>query len=237
MVIAVKKDDYACSTLKMNVESITTSADIKRCIDHNMRHEKLSPDYSLFFERKQLEDNHTLKDCGVEHESTLLLCKILILHIRIYTRKVITIRIKSSLTLWALKNMIVAREQLVPDPAMLIGFRYLGHSLEYGQTLADCNIENGATLHLVDSKLFPVCFLTSFYCSCITHTVGFGGGDHPLLLILCCPCLLCNALLNACHSCCQRNGYQTIPGDNGNTGTYTHNNIMSMCTQYNFLFC
>lgn len=165
MAINIQRDNFERSTMSIDVESTSTIADVKQHIEL-LRPVKPSADLILFFEREQLrDDNHTLKACGVEPDSTLLLCKQLKLHIRLPTEKVIKVKILSSVAVPTFVDIIVAKEGLVlSEPQSMFCFFKTSNQR---RTLGDCNIESGATLHLTEECKLPFFSTGTIYC--ITH--------------------------------------------------------------------
>uniref|UniRef100_A0A914XR30 Ubiquitin-like domain-containing protein n=1 Tax=Plectus sambesii TaxID=2011161 RepID=A0A914XR30_9BILA len=70
------------------------------------------------------------------------------------SRKIIAINISLSATVDELKSIVQEREGIpIPKQQLLLCGRLLG---EGGRTLQDCNVQEGATLHVIDSTVDPM---------------------------------------------------------------------------------
>ena len=147
MVVTIRMDVSGSPHLNMDVESTSTIVDIKRHIDHvQSAAGRRSPEYDLYFNGNLLEENLTLKDCGVESQSTLQLAKSLHLQIRVMERpSTITLSALSSDTVNTIKRRIIQTEQLPNEPSCCLCF--LGNRLVDTATLSDCNVQDGSILH------------------------------------------------------------------------------------------
>jgi ubiquitin C len=108
---------------------------------------KIQDQHRLIFDGKELEDNCSLADCGIQYGSTLNLDRRFLETIQISIRSLERpFYVKSSDTINSLKSMIKDEYSIHPAQQRLL---FNKKELEGGRTLAYYDIRNGSDLDLV----------------------------------------------------------------------------------------
>ena len=144
MLVTVKKVDSESSFMNIAVESTSSIADVKQCIDR-MQRGKLSPEINLYFNGILLKDNSTLNDKGVIPLSTLELAEVLHLHVWLSSGETTSIRVLASDEIGNVKNRIIRMERLRQGRYAL---EFSGQRLEETKRISDYDISYGSILLL-----------------------------------------------------------------------------------------
>ncbi|KAJ1287486.1 hypothetical protein BS78_02G013600 [Paspalum vaginatum] len=140
-------------TLSLPVDSLDTIDTVKGKIQDMEGFPK--GQQCLIFNKKQLEDNSTLADHNILMESTLLLVLrsfprgTMQIIVRTMSGQDFTLSVESSYTIDNIKVMIYEKNGTSPIQQRII---YLGRQMEGCRTLADCNIQNDSTIHMMPCR-------------------------------------------------------------------------------------
>ena len=200
MAINIRMDvpDCRASTLSVDVEPTSTIADVKRHIDHIMRSRKqsLNIGYDIYFNGKLLEENSpTLKDCGVESQSTLQLSVTLHLCIEMAGKFAnlsdISLSALSSDKIDIVKHKIIQAKQFPNQPSDY-SLYYERIKLKDTATLAYYDIGDGSALQFCNSEYTGLS--GSVRIAGMPEVVVAGRATHCISrcvrIMLCLPCLL-----------------------------------------------
>ena len=130
-------------TITLDLKSNQTIATVKRLIQ---KKEKIpTARQCLIFAGTELEDSDTLTDYGIFSSSTIQLILKITVFLRMPTRKLVTLELKSSDTIRDVKDKIHVQEGISPDRQRLMS---QGEELEDSHSVGECNIQNNSVLHL-----------------------------------------------------------------------------------------
>ena len=107
----------------------------------------------MIFDGKQLEDNKTLSEYGIQNQSVLNLIhrlredkNMIQIFVRLVDGKELTLNVYPSDTIESVKKQIQDKEGIKTDQQILI---FSAKTLENNNTLSEYNIQNKSVLHLV----------------------------------------------------------------------------------------
>lgn len=190
--------DIQGSLFSIDIESTSTIAEVKRYISGCIHSSFV--EHSLYFNGKLLEENSlTLKDCGVEPQSTLQLSTILHLHIEMVGSFAdlsnISISALSSDAIDTVKRKIIQTKELPIQPSAC-SLYYLSNHLEDPATLAYYNIKDGSALQFNSSVRV------------------YRAAPHSMMIALCLPCFLIICCLDMCSDRCNQRQERETPAGN-----------------------
>ena len=145
------KETLCGMNITLEVEGLDTIDKIKSKIQDDQYFPK--DQQCLIFDNKQLQDSSTLADLNIWKDSTLLLVLRtanpvgrMRIFVKTLTGKTVTLQVDRLDTISITKVKIYELEGIPPREQRVI---FAGESLENSRTLADYNVRNGSTLHLV----------------------------------------------------------------------------------------
>ena len=203
--------------LSMDVEPTSTIEDVKRYINLalvRLGKRSIIERCLLHFDRKLLEDSKlTLKNCGIESQSTLQLSTMLELHVDMeglsfadLSDTSLTLTASSSDTIDAVKDKIIRIQQLTIEPSVCFLYYNNYEKLEDTSKLSDYNImEDGSRLKFCDcehARDLPVGNRHTRIA--VTYSKHDSCCPKAVLSLLCLPCILV-----ACCVDLYRNVYQS----------------------------
>jgi ubiquitin C len=139
--------NYPHKTININVDvrGSDTIADVKQRIAAvgNIPAEEV---HKLSLDGEVMEDELTLSDYGIQNNSVVSAMATVQIFLKTLTGKTVTLDVKLTDNIEALKRKIASKEGIRPDLQRLI---FAGMQLEDHLTLESYNIESWSTLHLV----------------------------------------------------------------------------------------
>ena len=132
---------------------VIPSDTIKTVKDLIFTKEGIPPEYQRFiFGGRQLEDNNTLARYNIKNQYTIQLifnARLIQIFIQTLIGKTIELNVAESVTIKTVKDLIFKKEGIPPEQQI---FTFEKKQLEDNKTLAECNIKNQSTIHLVIKK-------------------------------------------------------------------------------------
>jgi len=132
---------------------VAESVTIKTVKDLILEKEGIPPEYQRFiFGGRQLEDNNTLAQYNIKNQYTIQLifnARLIQIFIQTLIGKTIELNVAENDKIKTVKDLIFKKEGFPPEQQIFIFER---NQLEDNKTLAECNIKNQSTIHLVLKK-------------------------------------------------------------------------------------
>ena len=132
---------------------VDPSDTIKTVKDLILKKEGFPPEQQRFiFGGRQLEDNNTLARYNIKNQYTIQLifnARLIQIFIQTLIGKTIELNVAESVTIKTVKDLIFKKEGIPPEQQI---FTFEKKQLEDNKTLAECNIKNQSTIHLVLKK-------------------------------------------------------------------------------------
>lgn len=134
--------------ISLDVDASDTVANVK---DKIFAKEGFPPEQQrLIFSGKELEDDRTLLDHGVQKESALQLSiqqrRDITIFIKTLTRRTISLDVDPDQTVETIKSMIEEKSGTPADQQVLV---LAGNELEDGRTLSEYNVQSESSLHIL----------------------------------------------------------------------------------------
>ena len=156
-MLGQKKESMVIIVRTLTGKNINLDVDpsdtIKTVKDLILKKEGIPPEHQRFiFGGKQLEDNNTLAQYNIKNQSTIQLifnARLIQIFIQTLIGKTIELNVAESVTIKTVKDLIFKKEGIPPEQQI---FTFEKKQLEDNKTLAECNIKNQSTIHLVLKK-------------------------------------------------------------------------------------
>ena len=204
--------------LSMDVEPTSTIEDVKRYVNLalvRLGKRSIIKRCLLHFDGRLLKDSKlTLKDCGIESQSTLQLSTMLQLHVDMeglsfadLSNISLTLTASSSDTIDAVKDKIIRIQQLTIEPSVCFLYYNNYEKLEDSAKLSDYNMEDGSRLKFCDcehTRDLRIDVGNRHTRRAVTYSKHDNCCPKAVLSLLCLPCILV-----ACCVDLYRNVYQS----------------------------